>query len=90
MSTDTTFHVADKVSGTFTSIDILGNVVASGRITNNTSIQGPGFPRIAFTSVINATGKRLDGSKVMVRIREHLTIRPDGTFSSDFSRLSCI
>jgi hypothetical protein len=90
MFTDTTFHVADKISGTFTSVDSLGNVVASGRITRNLSDQGPGFPREAFTFVINATGKRVDGSKVLVRIREHITVRPDGTFSSDFSRLSCI
>jgi hypothetical protein len=88
--TDTTFHFGDKISGTFTSIDGSGNVVASGRVTNNVSDQGPGFPREAFTSVINATGKRVDGSKVMVRVRMHVTVRPDGTLSSDFSRLSCI
>jgi hypothetical protein len=87
--TETTFHFGDKVSGTFTSIDSSGNVVASGRITNNTSDQGPGFPREAFTAVINATGKRADGSKVMVRIRAHTTIRPDGTVSSDFFRAGC-
>jgi hypothetical protein len=88
--TDTTFHIADKITGTFHSVDSLGNVVASGRVTNNFSDQGPGFPREALTFVVNATGKRVDGSKVMVRVRAHLTVRPDGTFSSDFSRLSCI
>ena len=87
--TDTTFHFGDKITGTFTSIDSSGNVVASGRITNNASDQGPGFPREAFTAVINATGKRADGSKVMVRIRAHITVRPDGTVSSDFFRAGC-
>ena len=90
MFTDTTFHFGDKVTGTFTSIDSLGNVVASGRVTSNVSDQGPGFPREAFTVVLNATGKRVDGSKVMVRIRMHTTVLPDGTLSSDFFRLSCI
>ena len=88
--TDTTFHFGDKFTGTFTSVDSLGNVVASGRVTNNTSIQGPGFPREAFTVGLNATGKRVDGSKVMVRIRMHTTVLPDGTLSSDFFRLSCV
>ena len=87
--TDTTFHFGDKITGTFTSIDSLGNVVASGRVTSNVSDQGPGFPREAFTVVLNATGKRVDGSKVMVRIRMHVTVLPDGTLSSDFFRLSC-
>ena len=89
MLTDTTFHVADNITGTFTSVDILGNVVASGRVTNNLSDQGPGSPREAFTFVLNATGKGVDGSKVMIRVRMHTTVLPDGTLSSDFSRLSC-
>ena len=88
--TDTTFHFGDKFAGTFTSVDSLGKVVASGRITNNASDQGPGFPREAFTVVLNATGKRVDGSRVMVRIQMHVTVLPDGTLSSDFFRLSCI
>ena len=87
--TDTTFHFGDKFTGTFTSVDSLGNVVASGRVTSNTSDQGPGFPREAFTVVLNVTGTNVDGSKVMIRVRVHVTVLPDGTLSSDFSRLSC-
>jgi hypothetical protein len=87
--TGTTFHFADKITGTFTSIDASGNVVATGRVTNNVSDQGPGFPREAFTVVINATGKAADGNKVMIRVRVHVTVLPNGTLSSDFSRVSC-
>ena len=87
--TATTFHFNDSMAGTFISHDALGAVVATGRFSNKVSDQGPGFPREAFTAILTVRGTTVSGAPVFIRLRQHVTILPDGTPSSDFVTLSC-
>jgi hypothetical protein len=87
--TDTTFHLTETQIGTFTSRSAGGDVVATGRFTTTFSDQGPGFPTESLTSVINATGTTADGSHVLVRIAQHLTITPAGDVTVSFTKIGC-
>jgi hypothetical protein len=87
--TDTTFHVHETQTGTFTSRSQTGAVLATGHFTNSFSNQGPGFPKETFTSVINANGKATDGSQVHVHIAQHFTITPAGDVTVSFTKISC-
>jgi hypothetical protein len=87
--TDTTFHVHETQTGTFTSRSATGAVVATGHFTNSFSDQGSGAPKETFTSMINATGKATDGTQVRVHIAQHFTITPAGDVSVSFTKVSC-
>ncbi len=87
--TDTTFHLTETQTGTFTSRSAAGTVVASGHFTTMVSDQGPGFPTETFTNVINATGKAADGSQVRVHIAQHFTITPAGDVAVSYTKVSC-
>jgi len=87
--TDTTFHLTETQTGTFTSRSAGGDVVASGRFTTTFSHQGPGFPTETLTNVINATGKATDGSQVRIHIAQHFTITPAGDVTVDFTNVGC-
>ena len=87
--TDESFHITDTLSGSFTTRDLAGDAIATGHFVSRSSQQGPGFPVLAVTDIIKATGVTSDGSRVNIRILSHLTITPDGTPVSDFQQVSC-
>lgn len=87
--TDTTFHVTDTETGTFTGRSADGDVLTTGHFTTTSAHQGTGFPAETLTSNINATGKAIDGSLVRVQIAQHFTITPDGDVTASFTRVNC-
>ena len=87
--TDTTFHVTDTETGTFTGRSAGGEVLTAGHFTTTSAHQGPGFPTEILTSNINATGKAIDGSLVRVHIAHHFTITPDGDVTANFTMVNC-
>ncbi len=87
--TDSTFHLADNEEGTFTELSPSGEVLGSGHFTFPYVVQGPGAPIQTFTSIINATGKTVDGALIRVRIAQHFTITANGDVTSNFSTVTC-
>ena len=87
--TATSFHSSDTLTGTFTIRGPGGEALVTGHFVNTTHDQGPGFPREAFTSVINAIGTASDGSHTTVHILQHLTVTPDGQPVVAFERVNC-
>jgi hypothetical protein len=87
--TDETFHITDTLTGSFTTRDANGDVIATGHFVNRSSQQGPGFPVLATTDIIKANGVTTDGSRVNIRILSHLTITPAGEPVRDFQQISC-
>src|SRR5438067_1247502 len=88
-STATSFHFSDTLTGTFTTRGSGGEALITGHFVNTTHDQGPGFPREAFTSVINATGTASDGSHTTVHLLQHFTVTPDGQPVVVFERVNC-
>src|SRR5262245_41106340 len=87
--TDTTFHITDTLTGTFSTRAAGGEVLATGHFVATTHNEGPGFPTQAFTNVINGTGHATDGSLVNVHILDHFTVTPDGDTVVTFERVDC-
>jgi hypothetical protein len=87
--TDDTFHLTDTLTGTWVSRDAGGAMLASGHFVLRTSEQGTGFPKFVQTSLLNATGRTVDGDRVRVHVLGHLTITPSGDPSVEFQRISC-
>ena len=74
--TDTSFHLADNEEGTFDVLSATGAVLASA-------------PVQTLTSIINASGRAIDGTTVRVRVAQHVTVNANGDVSSTFSTVSC-
>jgi len=87
--TDTTFHVTETQTGTFTTRSSTGDALATGHFTTTFSDQGPGFPKETFMNHILATGKAMDGSRVHIRIAEHFTVNANGDVTSQIDTVSC-
>src|SRR5262249_50327559 len=87
--TDSTFHLTNTTTGTFTGRAADGSVVSTGHFTNTVHDQGPGFPKESFTAVINAHGRAVDGSRVSVHNLDHFTVTPDGTLTVNFEKADC-
>jgi hypothetical protein len=88
--TDTTFHLTQTQTGTFTSrLTPGGAVVATGHFTTTMNQEFPGFPKASVTSVINANGTTSDGTHLTIHILEHTTVTPDGQVAVTFDRVDC-
>jgi hypothetical protein len=87
--TDATFHVNETLTGTFVARSASGAALSSGHFTSTSSNQGPGFPTLVVTNVINVNGHATDGTHLHFHIIEHLTITANGDITSEFMTASC-
>jgi hypothetical protein len=87
--TNETFHVTVRRTGTWTAFSAADEVTASGHFVNGFSDQGPGFPVLASTSLLQSTGRSVSGELVRLHVVEHITVNANDEVTANFSKVGC-
>ena len=84
-----TFHTTSTNTETSTVVDGAGGTVASGHFVTHTSEQGPGFPILAVTDSLKATGKTVEGDLINIHLQFHLTVNANDEVTVVVENISC-
>jgi hypothetical protein len=87
--TNETWHGTSTLAGTFTTRNAAADAIATGHFVSRSSVQLPGFPVVAITEVIKASGKTVDGERVNIRLLSHLTINAQNEVVREFEQANC-
>jgi hypothetical protein len=87
--TDESWHSTSTLAGTFTTRDASGDAIATGHFVSRSSQQFPGFPVVAITEVIKASGTTVDGERVNIRLLTHLTVNGQNEVVREFEQANC-
>jgi hypothetical protein len=84
-----TFHTTSTNTGTFTVVDGAGGTIASGHFVTHTSEQGPGFPILAVSDSLKATGKTVEGDLINIHLQFHVTVNANDEVTVVVDTVSC-
>ena len=87
--TSETFHFTETLNGRFTGYDAAGAEVSRGRFTSVSSEHGPGFPTLAVTNVLTATGTTVTGEHFNLLIVNHVTVTANGDVAVEVADVRC-
>jgi hypothetical protein len=77
------------LAGRFTTRNAGGDVIATGHFVSRSSVQLPGFPVVAVTEVIKASGTTVDGERVNIRLLSHVTVNAQNEVVREFEQANC-